>query len=120
MKALAVLCLLAVLAACSPSPRLSAQQVVDGMTEAGLDAPNPRDVTEQECPASGCVEAVATDVVTVSRWKDADDAANYSSGLEQPAYSVDEFVIAFPRDTTVKTNPYADRLVELSDANRTP
>lgn len=102
--------LLLVLAAfgCSTTPPVTASQVVEAFTEAGLPAPNPRDVTNSECGEAGCEEAVATDVVTVLRWSDAAAAREHSAALQQPAYAVNQFVIAFPVGTDIATNEYAD------------
>lgn len=109
-RAIAVVATLA-LAACGGS-QITAGEAVDEFTAAGLRAPNPRDITDTTCPELGCEEAVATDVVTVFRWADPAQAAAHSGGLKQPAYSLNEFVIAFPPDSQVDTAAYANALTE--------
>lgn len=110
MRAFFLLVLITALAGCGSSGAFTADDAVDAFVEAGLDAPNRRDVTAEECTEIGCLEAVATDVVTVYRWPDADQAKHHSTGLEQPAYALNEFVIAFPVGTDAPTNEYADAL----------
>lgn len=97
---------------------MTAREAVDEFTAAGLPAPNPRDVTDAECDI-GCEEAVATDVVTVFRWADPTQAAAHSDGLKQPAYSLNEFVIAFPPDSEVDDAAYAEAL-QAAVAERSP
>lgn len=110
MRALCVAVLATVaLAACGGS-EMTAREAVDTFTTAGLRAPNPRDVTDTACGEIGCEEAVATDVVTVFRWEDSLQAAAHSEGLKQPAYSLNEFVIAFPPESEADTAAYADVL----------
>lgn len=109
VKTLLCLLLAAVAVACG-QPSFGASDAITAFEEAGLEAPNPRDVTDAECGESGCDEAIATDVVTVSRWPNATAAREYSAALRQPAYAVNQFVIAFPVETEVATNEYADVL----------
>lgn len=45
--------------------RVSAQQVVDAFTAAGLDTTGAHDTTAADCPASGCSQAISTDDVVV-------------------------------------------------------
>ena len=101
----------AVLAACGGS-QLTARDAVDIFVAQGLSASNPQDVTETACAQIGCEEAVATDAVTVFRWEDSTQAIAHSDDLKQPAYSLDEFVIAFPVDTEADTAAYAAALEE--------
>lgn len=102
------------LGACG-GPATSAQDVVDAFVDAGLPAPNPRDVTESACAPMGCEEAVQTDVVTVFRWGESSQAIAHAADLKQPAYSLNEFVIAFPADTDTDTAPYARALQNAAD-----
>lgn len=102
---------IALAVACGADGVLTASEAVDAFVAAGLDAPNPRDVTDTECPDT-CVEAVATDVVTVQRWSDAQAAYVHSQEVEQPAYALETFVILFPVGTEVETNAYADVLAD--------
>jgi hypothetical protein len=96
---------------------MTARDAVDEFTAAGLSAPNPRDVTDEACADIGCEEAVATDVVTVFHWQDSLQASAHSADLRQPAYSLDEFVIAFPVGTDVDTAEYARTLQAASAAD---
>ena len=106
------LILIALAVACGADGVLTASEAVDAFVKAGLEAPNPRDVSEEECRVDTCVEAVATDVVTVQRWAEAQAAYVYSQELEQPAYALENFVIVFPVDTDVETNAYAEALAD--------
>ena len=111
-KGLAVALAATVALAGCDGPPTTARDAVDEFTAAGLSAPNPRDITDTACADLGCKEAVATDVVTVFRWQDPLQASAHSDGLKQPAYSLNEFVIAFPADSKVDTGAYADALTE--------
>lgn len=102
----------ATLVACASS-ELTARQAVDELTAAGLDAPNPRDVTDDACGTIGCLEAVETDILTIYRWADSSQAAAHSQDLKQPAYKLNELVLAFPVDTEVDTSAYANALTEV-------
>lgn len=107
-RRLAALALVATVAvACAAEPTFTAHDAIDEFTAAGLSAPNPRDITDSACAEIGCVEAVATDVVTVFRWEESSQALAHSAGLKQPAYSLNEFVIAFPVGTDVEPSRYA-------------
>jgi hypothetical protein len=96
------------------APDMTARDAVDEFTAASLPAPNPQDVTDTACADIGCEEAVATDVVTVFRWKDSPQARAHSADLRQPAYSLGVFVIAFPLGTEVDTAEYAKTLEEAT------
>jgi hypothetical protein len=115
MTRFAVLAVVALLAACG-EPTMTARDAIDVFTAADLPAPDPRDVTDTACAETGCAEAVATDVVTVFRWQDSSQALAHAADLRQPAYSLDEFVIAFPVDTEVDTARYATALQEATSA----
>jgi hypothetical protein len=112
MRGLAIVIAL-LLAGCG-SPPMTARDAVDEFTAAGLSAPNPQDVTDTACAEIGCEEAVATEVVTVFRWEDSSQAMAHSDDLKQPAYSLNEFVIAFPPDTDVDTSEYAAALEQAA------
>ena len=91
---------------------VTARDAIDVFTAEGLPAAAPQDVTSAACGDIGCLEAVEAEPVTVYRWGDSLQAAGHAQDLEQPAYSLNEFVIAFPVDTEVETSAYADALTE--------
>lgn len=115
MRVLLPLLPVALVLGCSPPVGVTAEDAVAAFEAAGLAAPNPRDVTDTQCPDTGCEEAVATDVVTISRFSDAQSSHVHSTALQQPAYAVGEFVIAFPVGTDVPTNEYATVLAQAID-----
>ena len=110
MTRVAALVLGAVLISGCGGPSITAREAVDVFVEAGLPAPNPRDVTETSCSDIGCAEAVQTDVVTVYRWNANAEALAHAADLQQPAYSLNEFVITFPAETEAETSAYANAL----------
>lgn len=110
MTRLVALILVGLLISGCGDSRLTARGAVDEFVEAGLPAPNPQDVTGTACAQIGCSEAVQTDVVTVYRWADPAQAVAHAADLKQPAYSLNEFVIAFPVDTEADTSAYANTL----------
>ena len=110
VRFLLMLLLLAAATACGAPDVFDASDAVDAFVDAGLEAPNPRDVTADKCTTVECVEAVETDVVTVYRWPDTGAAHLHSNRLQQPAYALNEFVLVFPIDTDAQTNEYAEAL----------
>lgn len=114
MRRLFTSAVVAVLLVSCGGQELTARDAIDEFTAAGLSAPNPEDVSDTACARLGCEEAVATDVVTVFRWEESSQALVHSADLRQPAYSLNEFVIAFPVDTDVDTSRYAEVLREAT------
>ncbi|BBX30541.1 hypothetical protein [Mycolicibacterium alvei] len=71
---------------CPPDPlptaapaALTAQQVVDAISAAGLPVVDPRDNSSRICQKAGCVQLVTTDYFSVYQFPDVDSAAKWAS-----------------------------------------
>ncbi|UZJ25744.1 hypothetical protein RHODO2019_04665 [Rhodococcus antarcticus] len=61
--------------------RVTAQEVIDGFTAAGLDTTGARDTTAADCPGSGCSQAISTDDVVVRVFPTSGRAEIYSNSV---------------------------------------
>lgn len=61
--------------------RVSAQQVVDAFTAAGLDTADARDTTAADCPGSGCSQAITVKDVVVRVFPTSGRAEIYSNSV---------------------------------------
>lgn len=73
-------------AKCPPDPlptaaaaALTAQQVVDAISAAGLPVVDPRDNSTRICQSAGCVQLVTTDFFSVYQFPGVDSAAKWAS-----------------------------------------
>lgn len=73
---------------------LGVDDLLAAITHAGLDAPNPRNVTQQECPAIGCTDMVATDTVTIIKFATPGQAELYA-GSTRHAFQIEDVVLTF-------------------------
>jgi hypothetical protein len=64
------------------------------MSNAGLAAPNPRDVTQRDCPAMGCTNKVETDTVSVIKFPSSGKAQLYAGSAHQ-VFQIADIVLTF-------------------------
>lgn len=74
---------------------LSVDDLLKAITNAGLDAPNPRDVTGQECPAIGCTNMLQTDTVSIIKFATPGKAELYA-GSTHNVFQIEDVVLKFP------------------------
>ena len=71
---------------------------IDGLlkaiTNAGLAAPNPRDVTARDCPHVGCAAKVETDTVSIMQFPTPGRAELYA-GAQHDVFLVEDIVMTF-------------------------
>jgi hypothetical protein len=73
---------------------VSAAAVLDAITKAKLPAVNAHDATDALCPEAGCVEARATDTVSILKFPSTGRAELYASAI--PAMmQVEDIVLVF-------------------------
>jgi hypothetical protein len=73
---------------------LTAGQLLTSMTNAGLAVPNPRDVTQRDCPAMGCTNKVETDTVSVIKFPSSGKAQLYAGSVHQ-VFQIADIVLTF-------------------------
>jgi hypothetical protein len=73
---------------------LTAGELLASMTNAGLAAPNPRDVTQRDCPALGCANKVETDTVSVIKFPSSGKAQLYAGSVHQ-VFQIADIVLTF-------------------------
>lgn len=78
---------------------LSASQVVDDFIKVGLPARNPREVTGQECPKVGCVQAISTDTVSVFKFPATGIGQRFTEGRPN-VYQIEDLVLTFTPSVT--------------------
>jgi hypothetical protein len=79
------------------SVRLNPATVDDllaSIAKAGLAAPNPRDVTQRDCPAVGCVSKTETDTVSILVFPTTGRAELYA-GSTHNVFLVEDVVLSF-------------------------
>lgn len=75
---------------------VSTADVLDAITKAKLPAVNARDTTAATCPEAGCVEARATDTVTILKFPTTGRAELYAAAV--PAMvQVEDIVLVFDK-----------------------
>ncbi len=75
---------------------VSTAAVLDAITKAKLPALNARDATDALCPEAGCVEARATDTVSILKFPSTGRAELYASAV--PAMmQVEDIVLVFDK-----------------------
>lgn len=72
---------------------MTAAVIVEGLTKAGLAAPNPRDTTAQDCAQIGCDQSIVTDTVSVKSSGTTGQAELYA--VPQGLYQVATVVVSF-------------------------
>lgn len=73
---------------------MTASGLVAEFTKAGLQVPNPRDVTPTKCPPIGCVEAVDSDTVSIIKFGGTGKAERFA-GATPDMYLIEDIVLVF-------------------------
>ncbi len=90
---------------------LTASQVVDDFTKAGLPAQNRRDVTAQQCPNVGCVQAISTDTVSVFKFPATGIGQRFTEGRPN-VYQIEDLVLTFTPSVTDDVKRRYEQVVE--------
>jgi hypothetical protein len=88
----------------TPVRMLTAQQVVDAFTSAGLKAPKPRD-NSKNCASLGCTQMITTDALTVVSFPDGASASRYAQAAPDTTHQLGLVVLSY----TAARTPAADR-----------
>jgi hypothetical protein len=72
----------------------SAPGLVAAFTKAGLQVPNPHDVTQAKCPPIGCVEAIDSDTVSIIKFPGTGKAERFA-GATPDIYLIEDIVLVF-------------------------
>jgi hypothetical protein len=73
---------------------LTVNDILAAVSDAGLPVPNPRDVTQQECPDIGCTNKVDTDTVSIMKFASPGGAQLYA-GSTHGVFQVVDVVLKF-------------------------
>lgn len=73
---------------------LTVDDLLAAITNTGLAAPNPRNVTEQECPAIGCANMMQTDTVAIIEFETPGQAQLYA-GSTHHIFQIENVVLRF-------------------------
>jgi hypothetical protein len=73
---------------------LIAHDILASIGKAGLAVPNPRDVTQSDCPEIGCANKVETDTVSIIKFPTPGKAQLYA-GSTQHAFQIEDVVMTF-------------------------
>jgi hypothetical protein len=88
----------------------TAEDLVALIGNAGLAAPNPRDVTQRDCPAIGCAEKVETDTVSIIKFRTGGQAQLYAGSMHS-VFQITDVVMTFsPSLPTSQQRAYEDVL----------
>ncbi len=90
---------------------LGASQVVEDFTKAGLPARNPHEVTAQECPKVGCVQAISTDTVSVFKFPATGIGQRFTEGRSN-VYQIEDLVLTFTPSVTDDVKRRYEQVVE--------
>ena len=78
---------------------VSTAAVLDAITKAKLPAVNAHDATDALCPEAGCVEARATDTVSILKFPSTGRAELYASSMPK-MMQVEDIVLVFDKTVT--------------------
>lgn len=70
------------------------EELVAYLAKAGLAVPNPRDVTQRDCPTIGCTKKVETDTVAIMAFSTTGKAQLYA-GSTSHVFQVTNLVVSF-------------------------
>ncbi len=88
----------------------TAEDLVALIGNAGLAAPNPRDVTQRDCPAIRCAEKVETDTVSIIKFRTGGQAQLYAGSMHS-VFQINDVVMTFsPSLPTSQQRAYEDVL----------
>jgi hypothetical protein len=73
---------------------LTIKDILVAIGKAGLAVPNPRDVTQRDCPEIGCENKVETDTVSIIKFPTPGKAQLYAGSTEH-AFQIEDVVMTF-------------------------
>jgi hypothetical protein len=73
---------------------LTIKDILVAIGKAGLGVPNPRDVTQRDCPEIGCANKVETDTVSIIKFPTPGKAQLYAGSTEH-AFQIEDVVMTF-------------------------
>jgi hypothetical protein len=73
---------------------LTAHDILASIGKAGLAVPNPRDVTQSDCPEIGCTDKVETDTLSIIKFPTPGRAQLYA-GSTHHVFQIEDVVITF-------------------------
>jgi hypothetical protein len=73
---------------------LTVEDILATIGKAGLAVPNPRDVTQRDCPEIGCANKVETDTVSIIKFPTPGNAQLYAGSI-QHAFQIEDVVMTF-------------------------
>lgn len=82
----------------------SLEELVAYIANAGLAVPNPRDVTQRDCPAIGCTRKVQTDTVAIMAFSTPGKAQLYA-GSTSEVFQVANVVMSFSAAVPIDQRP---------------
>lgn len=89
----------------------SISDLLTAIGNTGLPIPNPRDVTDRDCPQMGCQEKVETDTVSIAKFPWPGSARAYADRATH-VYQVADVVLSFSRWVSPDEEPAYVRAVE--------
>jgi hypothetical protein len=73
---------------------LTIDRILASISQAGLAVPNPRDVTQRDCPRIGCTNKVETDTFSVIMFPTPGRAQLYAGSI-QHVFQIEDVVMTF-------------------------
>ena len=81
------------------------------IAKAGLAVPNPRDVTQRDCPAIGCAKKVDTDTVSIMQFPTPGRAELYAANIHDRLL-VEDVVMMFSPSVPAGARPAYENAVK--------
>jgi hypothetical protein len=73
---------------------LTVEDILASIGKAGLAVPNPRDVTQRDCPEIGCANKIETETVSIIKFPTPGKAQLYAGSTEH-AFQIEDVVMTF-------------------------
>lgn len=86
---------------------LTVEDIVVSIGDAGLAVPNPRDVTQRDCPVIGCTSKVETDTVSIIKFASPGSAQVYAASTPSHFQIADVVMTFSPVVPTSEQPAYA-------------
>jgi hypothetical protein len=90
---------------------LTVDNILSSIGKAGLAVPNPRDVTQRDCPEIGCANKVETDTVSIIKFPTPGKAQLYA-GSTQHVFQIEDVVMTFTSLVPTSAQPAYEEAVK--------
>jgi hypothetical protein len=90
---------------------LTVDDILTSIGKAGLAVPNPRDVTQRDCPEIGCANKVETDTVSIIKFPTPGKAQLYA-GSTQHVFQIEDVVMTFSSLVPTSAQPRYEEAVK--------